>query len=150
MTNLCSFCFRQSLPMEKNKTENTCFWKKKTALFCFARQRCFFFQLSKMKKSKNKQTRSQVFFLFVKTTILSCQTIKHFFVSQLSKINKPLVEKKSNSFFLLKKLRRYKKQCDQRFVTKSNGQFHFFVTPTHQVMIVITNFNVFEHPPTQV
>ena len=43
------------------------------------------------------------------------------------------------------------KKCEhQRFVTKSNGQFHFFVTPTHQVMIVITNFNVFEHPPTQV
>ena len=35
MTKLCSFCLRQTLPMAKDKTENTCLWKKKTALFCF-------------------------------------------------------------------------------------------------------------------
>ena len=85
MTKLCSFCLRQSLPMakKKKKTENLktlAFGKKNSAfLFCLFRQSCFFFQLSKMKKAKNKQTRSEVFFLFVKTTILLCKTMKHFF-----------------------------------------------------------------------
>ena len=64
----------------KNKTKQQCF------VFVFFR---FVFS-SKMKKAKNKQTRSEVFFLFVKTTMLLCKTMKHFFVSQLSKINKPM------------------------------------------------------------
>ena len=71
---------REHLPLEK---------KKAFFLFCIF-QSCFFFQVSKMKEAKNKQTRSEVFFLFVKTTMLLCRTMKHFFVSQLSKINKPL------------------------------------------------------------
>jgi len=105
MTKLCSFCLRQSLPMAKKKQRTLAFGKKNSAfLFCLFRQSCFFFQLSKMKKAKNKQTRSEVFFLFVKTTILLCKTMKHFFVSQLSKINKPLAIafgwKKKQLFFL--------------------------------------------------
>ena len=62
MAKLCSFCLRQSLPVAKNKTENTCLWTKNCAfLFCLF-QSCLFFQVSKMKEAKNKQTRSEVFF----------------------------------------------------------------------------------------
>jgi len=79
MTKLCSFCLRQTLPMAKTKTGK----RNSAFLFCV-------FQSSKMKEAKNKQTRSEVSFLFVKTTMLLCKTMKHFFVSQLSKINKRL------------------------------------------------------------
>ena len=64
MTKLCSICLRQSLPMAKKKKHRTLAFEKNSAF----RQSCFFFQLSKMKKAKNKQTTSEVFFLFVKTT----------------------------------------------------------------------------------
>ena len=77
--------FEAKFPMAKKKKQRTLAFGKKNNAF---RQSCFFL---KMRKAKNKQTRSEVFFLFVKTTILLCKTIKHFFVSQLSKINKPLV-----------------------------------------------------------
>ena len=76
---------------QKPNRENRAF------LFCL-------FQSTKMKEAKNKQTRSEVSFLFVKTTILLCKTMKHFFVSQLSKIKKPLTIafgwKKKQLFFL--------------------------------------------------
>ena len=141
----------------KTKQRTLAFGKKK-ALFCFVFFRVifsltiFFSKFSKWRKQKNKQTRSEFFFLFIKTTMLLYKTIKPFFVSQLPKINKPLVQKKVTIFSCLRswEVMFLPKQCEhQRFVTKSNEQFHFFVTPTHQVMIVITNFNVFEHP-TQV
>ena len=75
----------------KTKQRTLAFGKRNSVfLFCLF-QSCFFFQVSKMNEAKNKQTRTEVFFLFVKTTRLLCKTMKHFFVSQLSKINKPLV-----------------------------------------------------------
>jgi hypothetical protein len=84
------------------KTLLICFKAKLLILF----QNCFLVQVSKMKEAKNKQTGSKVFFLFAKTTILLCKTIKHFFVSQLFKKNKHLFTK-NNSFFLLEKLTSY-------------------------------------------
>ena len=102
MTKLCSFCFRQSLPMAKKQNREHLPLKTKQRCFVFVFFRFVF--SSKMKKAKNKQTRSEVFFLFVKTTMLLCKTMKHFFVSQLSKTNKPLAIafgwKKKQLFFL--------------------------------------------------
>ena len=136
--------------------QRTLAFGKKTALFCFV----FFRVVSsskfpKWRKQKTSKRDQKFFFLFVKTTMLLCETIKHFLVSQLSKINKPLAIafgcKKKQLFFLAWEVEKLQKKCEhQRFVTKSNGQFHYFVTPTHPVIIVITNFNVFEHPTTQV
>jgi len=60
MTKLCSFCLRQSLPMAKKKTENTCLWKKKQR-FCVLRfeAELFFlptFQNEEIKKQTNEVT----------------------------------------------------------------------------------------------
>ena len=95
---------REHLPLEK-----------KTALFCFAFSgSCFFFQLSKMKKAKNKQTRSEVFFSFCQDNNTVVQDNETFFLfhncpKSTSLWQLPLVEKKSSFFFLFKKLRSYKK-----------------------------------------
>ena len=161
MTKLCSFCLRQSLPMaKKKKTENTCLWKKKQQFFVLCFQAELFFLSTFQNEESKKQTIEvrtigQKFLFFLSRQQCCCARQWNIFL--FHNCPKPtslwqlrLVEKKSSSFFLLKKLRSYKKKCNQRFVMKSNGQFHFFVTPTHQVMIVIANFNVFEHPPTQV
>ena len=98
-----------------------------------------------------KQNREQVVFSFCQDNNVVVKDNKTFFVSQLSKINKPLAIAfgwKKKLLFLAWEVEKLQKKCEhQRFVTKSNGQFHFFVTPTHQVMIVITDFNVFEHLP---
>ena len=103
---------REHLPLEK-----------KTALFCFV-----FFRVvcsskfPKWRKQKTNKQSQKFFFLFVKATILLCKTMEHFFVSQLSKINKPLAiafgwKKKKQPFFLaweVEKLRFYKKTVNIR------------------------------------
>ena len=157
MTKLCSFCLRQSLPVAKNKTENTCLLKKRSAFsFCLF-QSCLFLQVSKMEEAKNKQTRSEVFFSFCQGNNTVVQDNKTCFCFTVVQNQQAFGLKKKQLFFLaclrsweVTFLKQQKKCEHQRFVTKSNGQFHFFVTPIYQVMIVITNFNVFEHPPTQV
>jgi len=134
---------REHLPLEENKR----------VFFCLF-QSCFLFQVTKMKEAKNKQTKSKVFFSFCQDNNLVVQDNKTFFCFTIVQKKQAFVLKKKQIFFLVwevEKLPFCKKKCEhQRFVTKSNGQFHFFVTPTHQVMIVITNFNVLRHLPTQV
>jgi hypothetical protein len=96
MVKLCSFGF---LFRHCQKQRALVFGKKTYAfLFCLFQS---FILFSKM------QGGPKFFFLFVKTTILLCKTIKHFFVSQLSKKSKHWFKKKRNSFLLLEKLRSY-------------------------------------------
>ena len=143
MTKLCLFCFRQTLPMAKHKTE----------LFCFV-----FFRVPKWRKQKTNK-RGQKFFFFLSRQQCCCATQWNLFFFTIFQNQQAfgnclwLKEKKATLFSCLRiwEVTFLQKSCKhQRFVTKSNGQFHFFVTPTHQVMIVITNANVFGHPPTQV
>jgi hypothetical protein len=61
-----------------------------------------FFSLPQMKEEKNKQTRSKIFFLFVKTSILLYKTMKHFFVSQLSKKASIGLRKKETLFYCVR------------------------------------------------
>ena len=122
------------------------------------KQRCFVFVFfrfvfsSKMKKAKNARS----FFSFCQDNNVVVQDNETFFCftivqNQQAFGNCLWLEKKKQLFFLAWEVGKLQKKCEHlRFVTKSNGQFHFFVTPIHQVMIVIANFNVFEHPPTQV
>jgi hypothetical protein len=42
------------------------------------------------------------------------------------------------------------KVATQRFLMRSNAQFHFFVRPIYQVMKVIAKLNDFEHTLAQV
>ena len=74
------------------KTQNTCLWKKKSAfLFCLF-QSCFFLPSFKMKETKNKQTRSDVFFSFCQDNNVVVQDNKNIFLfHNCPKINKPLV-----------------------------------------------------------
>ena len=71
---------REHLPLEK---------KQRFFLFCLF-QSCFSSKFPKWRKQKTNKRGQKFFFLFVKTTMLLCKTMKHFFVSQLSQINKPL------------------------------------------------------------
>ena len=64
MTKLCSFCLRQSLPIAKKKTENTCLWKKKQRF----QAELFFLPTFQNKESKKQTNEFRSFFLFVKTT----------------------------------------------------------------------------------
>ena len=117
MTKLCSFCLRQSLPVAK--TENTCLLKKNSAfLFCLF-QSCLLFQVCKMKETKNKQTRSEVFFFFLSTQQCCCARLnKTFFcftiVQNQQAFGNCLWLKKKRPFFLLEKLRSYKKSVNIR------------------------------------
>ena len=83
----------------KTKQRTLAFRKKNSVFFCFVFFRVVLSsKFPKWKKQKTNKRGQKVFFLFVKATMLLCKTMKFFFVSQLSKINKPLqlllVEKK--------------------------------------------------------
>jgi len=95
-----NFVLTQTLIVPKNKRENTFLWEKNKRVFCcYLLQSCFLIQVTKMKEAKNKQTTSEVLFLFVKTTILLCKKTKRFFVSQLFK-KTTVGFKKKQLFFL--------------------------------------------------
>ena len=109
VTKLCSFCLRQSLPMGKKKPENTCLWKKKQRFFVLPFQGEF----PKWRKQKTNK-RGQKFFFFLSRQHDCCATQGNIFLfhncpKSTSLWQLRLVEKKSSSFFLLKKLRSYKK-----------------------------------------
>ena len=94
-------------------SDKVCPWpKNKTALFCFCLfQICFFFQNEESKKQTN-EVRS--FFSFCQDNKYGCARQWNIFLfhncpKSTSLWQLPLVEKKSSSFFLLKKLRSYKK-----------------------------------------
>ena len=73
MTKLCSFCLRQTLPMGKNKTENTCLWKKK--------QRFFVLSFSEFQNEGSKKQTNEVrsFFSFCQDNNVVVQDNETFF-----------------------------------------------------------------------
>ena len=106
MTKLCSFCLRQTLPMAKDKTENTCLWKKK--------QRFFVLSFSEFQNEESKKQTNEVrsFFSFCQDNKVVVQDNETFFCftivqNQQAFGNCLWLKKKSNPFFLLEKLRSY-------------------------------------------
>ena len=119
--------------------------------FVFSFSELFFLPSFQNNEKKNKQPRLEVvFFCLDNNIVVHVQDNKTFFCFTIVQNKQAFSLNKKQLFFLaweVEKLCFCKKKCEhQRFVTKGNEQFHFFVTPNHQVMIVITNLKVFEHP----
>ena len=107
MTKLCSFCLRQTLPMAKDKTENTCLWKKK--------QRFFVLSFSEFQNEESKKQTNEVrsFFSFCQDNKVVVQDNETFFcftiVQNQQAFGNCLWFKKKATFFscLPEKLRSY-------------------------------------------
>ena len=75
MTKLCSFCLRQSLPMAKKKTENTCLWKKKQRF----QAELFFLPTFQNEESKKQTNEVRSFFSFCQDNMTVVQHKETFF-----------------------------------------------------------------------